>query len=184
MKLSGNGKYTPFSILMAEDDPDDRLFIEQAFRELQIAGELYFVENGEELMDFLGRRGVYSDPDRSPRPALILLDLNMPKKDGRQCLKEIKSDAGLQEIPVVVWTTSNLEEDISRCKEAGADSYITKPASYPGLLDAVREIGRKWFPGSPRDISEGATCTLEMQDSPLQKCGGMRRAWDVSVRSK
>jgi CheY-like chemotaxis protein len=169
---------------MAEDDPDDRLFIEQAFRELQIAGQLHFVENGEELMDFLRRRGNYSDPDRSPRPALILLDLNMPKKDGRQCLKEIKSDARLQEIPVVVWTTSNLEEDIARCTEAGADSYITKPASYPGLLDAVREIGRKWFPGSAREGSGVATCDREMQTPPLQKCGGMRRGWDLTIRSK
>jgi CheY-like chemotaxis protein len=135
---------------MAEDDPDDRLFIEQAFRDLQIAGQLHFVDNGEELMNFLRRRGIYSDPNRSPRPVLILLDLNMPKKDGRQCLKEIKSDAKLQSIPVVVWTTSNLEEDIARCNEAGADSFITKPASYPGLLEAIREIGMRWLPDSIR----------------------------------
>ncbi len=140
------GKCVRFSILMAEDDPDDRLFIEQAFRDLRIAGQLHFVENGEELMNFLMRRGIYSDPDRSPRPVLILLDLNMPKKDGRQCLKEIKSDDRLQNIPVIVWTTSNLEEDIARCHEAGADSFITKPASYPGLLAAIREIGMRWFP--------------------------------------
>lgn len=144
--MKSDGRCVPFSILMAEDDPDDRLFIEQAFRDLQIAGQLHFVDNGEELMNFLRRRGIYSDPNRSPRPLLILLDLNMPKKDGRQCLKEIKSDARLQNIPVVVWTTSNLEEDIVKCNEAGADSYITKPASYPGLLEAVKEIGEKWFP--------------------------------------
>lgn len=141
--MIGNGGNIP--ILMAEDDPDDRLFIEQAFRDLRLGGELHFVENGEELMNFLRRRGTYSDPGCSPRPALILLDLNMPKKDGRQCLAEIKSDSGLQDIPVVVWTTSNLEEDIARCFEAGADSYMTKPASYPGLLEAVKEIGRRWF---------------------------------------
>lgn len=142
--MTGNGGNIP--ILMAEDDPDDRLFIEQAFRDLRLGGELHFVENGEELMNFLRRRGTYSDPRCSPRPALILLDLNMPKKDGRQCLAEIKSDSVLQDIPVVVWTTSNLEEDIARCFEAGADSYMTKPASYPGLLEAVKEIGRRWFP--------------------------------------
>jgi CheY-like chemotaxis protein len=140
---------------MAEDDPDDRLFIEQAFRDLQIAGQLHFVDNGEELMNFLRRRGTYSDPVRSPRPILILLDLNMPKKDGRQCLKEIKSDAKLRNIPVVVWTTSNLEEDITRCNEAGADSFITKPASYPGLLEAIREIGMKWFPDSVSAANRG-----------------------------
>lgn len=154
MKKTGNGGDVP--VLMAEDDPDDRLFIEQAFRDLCLGGALHFVENGEELMNFLRRRGSYSDPRSSPRPALILLDLNMPKKDGRQCLAEIKSDSGLQDIPVVVWTTSNLEEDIARCFEAGADSYMTKPASYPGLLEAVREIGRRWFPDPPRRQGESA----------------------------
>ncbi|RJR32363.1 MAG: response regulator [Desulfobacteraceae bacterium] len=178
MKSAGDGKCTPFSILMAEDDPDDRLFIEQAFQELQVAGELYFVENGEELMDFLRRRGIYSDPDRSPRPALILLDLNMPKKDGRQCLKEIKADSGLQDIPVVVWTTSNLEEDIAQCTEAGADSYMTKPASYPGLIQAVREISDRWFPGSVPGESLSKACPVEIRNAPMQEYGGIRRGWD------
>lgn len=145
MRLSEKTEYVPCPILMAEDDPDDRLFIEQAFRDLRISGKLHFVENGEELMNFLRRRGDYSDPEVSPRPVLILLDLNMPKKDGRQCLVEIKSDPALKSIPVVVWTTSNLEEDITRCYDAGADSFITKPASYPGLLEAIRGIGRKWL---------------------------------------
>jgi CheY-like chemotaxis protein len=161
------GECVPFSILMAEDDPDDRLFIEQAFRDLQIAGKLHFVDNGEELMNFLRRRGMYSDPDRSPRPLLILLDLNMPKKDGRQCLREIKSDAKLQNIPVVVWTTSNLEEDIAKCNEAGADSFITKPASYPVLLDAIREIGRKWFPDSvPAAKTDGRNGRFAAMEAP------------------
>lgn len=171
------------AILIAEDDADDRLLLEVAFDGFDDSFELRFVQNGEELMEYLHHRGEYAK-SMPPKPGLILLDLNMPKKDGRQCLKEIKSDARLQEIPVVVWTTSNLEEDIARCTEAGADSYITKPASYPGLLDAVREIGRKWFPGSAREGSGVATCDREMQTPPLQKCGGMRRGWDLTIRSK
>jgi CheY-like chemotaxis protein len=98
-----------FTVLMAEDDPDDRFLMEQAFKDLRSKGELRFVEDGEELMDYLLHRGRYADPKQSPRPSLILLDLNMPRKDGRQALAEIKATSGLDKIPIVVWTTSDLE---------------------------------------------------------------------------
>jgi CheY-like chemotaxis protein len=128
-----------FTILMAEDDPDDRFLMEQAFMDLGSGGDLRFVEDGEELMHYLRRIGKYSDPAFSPRPALILLDLNMPKKDGRQALLEIKKDPDLQRIHVAIWTTSEEEEDRIQCQKAGADAYVTKPAAYAEL---VRSIGR------------------------------------------
>ena len=134
----------PFRILMAEDDPDDRLLLEQAFKDVHLPVELHFVEDGEDLMSYLHRRGRYSDPARFPLPTIILLDLNMPRKDGRQALMEIKADPALQKIPVIIWTTSDLDEDIERCREAGADTYITKPMSYSGLLEAVEDLCRKW----------------------------------------
>ena len=129
-----------YTILMAEDDPDDRFLVQEALRELGSCGDLRFVEDGEELMQYLGRSGKYVDPMLSPRPALILLDLNMPKKDGRQALVEIKRDPDLQKIPVVVWTTSNEMEDKTQCRKAGASSYVTKPLRYSELVEAVREI--------------------------------------------
>jgi CheY-like chemotaxis protein len=129
---------------MAEDDPDDRLLLEQAFKDVHLPVELRFVEDGEDLMSYLHRRSHYSDPARFPLPTIILLDLNMPRKDGRQALEEIKADPDLQKIPVIVWTTSDLDEDIQRCREAGADTYITKPMSYSGLLETVEDLCRKW----------------------------------------
>jgi CheY-like chemotaxis protein len=135
----------PFTVLMAEDDPDDRFLLEQAFSELKSNGEMRFVEDGEQLMHYLLRQEKYIDSELCPRPTLILLDLNMPKKDGRQALREIKSEPSLAEIPVVVWTTSDLEEDMAYCRKAGADSYITKPTSYSELMEAIRDIGRRYL---------------------------------------
>ena len=131
---------TRFTVLMAEDDPDDRFIMEQALREIESGGDLRFVVDGEELMQYLRRLGSYADPMLSPRPALILLDLNMPKKDGRQALLEIKADPDLQRIPVAIWTTSDEKEDRVHCQEAGADVYITKPPSYTELVNSVREL--------------------------------------------
>jgi two-component system, response regulator len=131
---------TRFTVLMAEDDPDDRFLIEQAFLELESRGDLRFVEDGEELINYLFRSGKYADPSLSPRPSLILLDLNMPKKDGREVLTEIKKDPELQKIPVVVWTTSNEIEDKIACRKAGASKYVTKPIDYAGLVDAVKDL--------------------------------------------
>jgi CheY-like chemotaxis protein len=134
----------PIRILMAEDDPDDRLLLEEAFRDARFAGDLCFFEDGEALMQHLRRHGHYADPALSPFPTIILLDLNMPKKDGRQALGEIKADPDLSKIPVIIWTTSDLDEDMKRCHEAGADNYITKPMSYEKLVETVKDLCKKW----------------------------------------
>jgi CheY-like chemotaxis protein len=103
------------------------------------------VENGEELLEYLYRRGKYSDPAVSPRPGLILLDLNMPKKDGRQALKEIKADPSLRSIPIVVLTTSKAEEDILRSYDLGVNSFIVKPVTFEGLVDIMKTLTKYWF---------------------------------------
>lgn len=133
------------TIVMAEDDPDDRLLAVDALQEARLANNLYCVENGEELMDYLYRRGKYKNKDDSPRPGIILLDLNMPKKDGREALKEIKEDAYLKQIPVVILTTSKSEEDIYRSYNLGANSYITKPVTFEGLVSIMKDLGKYWF---------------------------------------
>ena len=135
----------PITILMADDDADDRLMTKEAFGESLIRNDLRFVENGEELLDYLNRRGQYSDPSTSPRPGLILLDLNMPKKDGREALKELKADPRFKTIRVVVMTTSKAEEDIERTYNLSASSYITKPVTFEGLLEVIRVLGKYWL---------------------------------------
>ena len=132
-------------ILVADDDPDDCLLTREAFRESRIANEVHFVHNGEELMDYLHHRPPYQDRQRHPRPGLILLDLNMPLKDGREALAEIKADARLRSIPVVVLTTSSAEEDIIRSYDGGVNSFITKPVSFRGLLEIVQTLGHYWL---------------------------------------
>jgi two-component system response regulator len=138
-----NGK--PITILMADDDADDRAMTKEAFEESKLANDLRFVEDGVELLDYLKRRGKYSDPNCSPRPGLILLDLNMPKKDGREALQEIKADPDLRRIRVVVMTTSKAEQDIFRTYELSAASYITKPVTFAGLAEVVRTLGKYWL---------------------------------------
>lgn len=145
MKPTTHGKDKPITILIADDDADDRMMIRDALAENRLANDLHFVQDGEELMDYLNRSGKYSDPSSSPRPGLILLDLNMPKKDGREALMEIKSSAELRSIPVVVLTTSRAEEDICRTYNTGVNSFITKPVTFEALLKVVRELGRYWF---------------------------------------
>ena len=132
-------------ILMADDDPDDRLLAERALKEARLKNGIRFVEDGEELMDYLHRRGKYSDPTSSPRPGLILLDLNMPRKDGREALAEIKGDPELHKIPVVILTTSKAEEDIVRSYDLGVNSYITKPVSFAGLAEVMKVLHIYWF---------------------------------------
>ena len=132
------------TILMADDDADDRLLARDALAESRVANDLRFVEDGEELMDYLLRRGAYADPARSPRPGLILLDLNMPRKDGREALAEIKAHAELRRIPVVVLTTSRADEDVARSYDLGANSFISKPVTFQGLVDTMRALGRYW----------------------------------------
>lgn len=135
----------PITILMADDDPDDRLMARDAFAECALANPLRFAEDGEELMAYLHRMGRYADQDTYPTPGLILLDLNMPRKDGREALREIKADPELRKIPVVVLTTSKAEEDVARSYLDGANSFISKPASFEGLLDVVQSLGKYWL---------------------------------------
>jgi CheY-like chemotaxis protein len=135
----------PISILVADDDPDDRMMIEEAFVENRIANKIVFVEDGEQLMAYLHREGPYAELKDAPYPGIILLDLNMPKKDGREALREIKADKDLCRIPVIVLTTSIAEEDIVRTYGLGVSSFITKPVSFEGLVDAVRVICRYWI---------------------------------------
>ena len=132
-------------ILMADDDPDDRLLAERALHEYRLKNGIRFVEDGEELMDYLYRRGKYSAPGAAPTHGLILLDLNMPRKDGREALAEIKRDPVLHKIPVVVLTTSKAEEDIVRAYDLGVNSYITKPVSFQGLAEVMKTLSIYWF---------------------------------------
>ncbi|AWB59328.1 MAG: two-component system response regulator [Oleiphilaceae bacterium] len=141
--LSSKGK--PFTILMADDDEDDRLLTQDALQESRVRNNLYCVEDGVELLEYLRREGKYADPATSPRPGLILLDLNMPRKDGREALKEIKADAELQNIPVVILTTSGQEEDKVKGYNLGAASYITKPVNFEGLVELMKALGKYWI---------------------------------------
>ncbi len=135
----------PITILIVDDDADDRQMIKEAFQENRLGNDLRFVEDGEDLMDYLQRRSDYKDIEKSPRPGLILLDLNMPKKDGREALKEIKENVDLRDIPVVVLTTSKAEEDIYRTYDLGVNSFITKPVTFDALVAITRDLGKYWF---------------------------------------
>jgi CheY-like chemotaxis protein len=133
------------TILMADDDPDDRLMAREAFEESRLTNPLHFVSDGEELMDYLHRRGIYADEAAYPFPGLILLDLNMPRKDGREALREIRSDPQLRRLAVVVLTTSQADEDIIRSYDLGVNSFIVKPVTFAALVDVMRGISRYWF---------------------------------------
>ncbi len=133
------------TILVAEDDEDDRLLMQEALEENRLANDLHFVEDGEQLMDYLLHRGEYTDPKNAPRPSLILLDLNMPRKDGREALKEIKADPTLRQIPIVVLTTSKAEEDILRTYDLGVSSFIAKPVVFDSMVQIMKMLGRYWF---------------------------------------
>ncbi len=136
---------TPITILMADDDEDDRLLTIDALKESRVLNNLFCVEDGVELLEFLRREGKYSNPEDSPRPSLILLDLNMPRKDGREALQELKADHSLRSIPVVILTTSKAEEDMLRGYDLGCASYITKPVDFDGLVELMRALGRYWI---------------------------------------
>jgi CheY-like chemotaxis protein len=130
---------------MAEDDADDRLLVKDALTECQWNADIRFVENGEELLDYLLRQGKYRRAEESPRPGLILLDLNMPRKDGREALRDIRGHADLRRIPVVVLTTSRADTDIERVYELGANSFISKPVQFDGLVNLMRMLSQYWF---------------------------------------
>jgi len=136
----------PVTILIADDDEDDRTLTRQALEDAHIANDLRFVEDGEQLLDYLYQRGAFGgELGLAPRPGLILLDLNMPKMDGREALKVIKGDPVLHDIPVVVLTTSALSQDVARSYQLGVNSYITKPVTFTGLVAAMQVLGRYWL---------------------------------------
>ena len=132
-------------ILLAEDDSDDRLLLKDALADCGWSGELRCVEDGAELLDYLLHRGKYQSPASAPRPGLILLDLNMPRKDGREALREIRADAGLRRIPVVVLTTSKADADIAKVYDLGANSFLSKPVQFDALVNVTRMLTQYWF---------------------------------------
>jgi CheY-like chemotaxis protein len=138
-------KPQPITILMADDDDDDILLTQKALQKGKLLNTLYSVKDGEELLDYLLLRGDYTDPTQAPRPGIILLDLNMPKKDGREALREIKAHADLQDIPIVIFTTSKAEEDIYRSYKLGVNSFITKPVTFDNMIEVMRALGKYWF---------------------------------------
>jgi two-component system response regulator len=136
---------TPITILVADDDADDRLMIQEAFEESRVVNRLDFVVDGEQLLQYLRREGEFSRLAGEPYPGVILLDLNLPKKDGREALRDMKADPALCRIPIVILTTSRAEEDIVRTYGLGVSSFITKPVTFEGLVDALKVICRYWI---------------------------------------
>jgi len=133
------------TILMADDDPDDRLLVEDAFAEIRLDNPLDFVGDGVELMDYLHRRGAYTHLAGTSLPGLILLDLNMPRKDGREALNEIKKDEVLRKIPIVILTTSKADEDLLASYELGANSFVVKPVTFDKLVEVIRVVTDYWL---------------------------------------
>ncbi|MCK5581480.1 MAG: response regulator [Candidatus Omnitrophica bacterium] len=134
-----------FIVLLAGYDDDDALLAEKVLNEYQLASKIYRVRDGEGLMDFLLNRGDYTDPDVAPQPTLVLLDLNMPDKDGLEALKEIKGNPELRKIPVAILTMSPTDEDISRAYDLGVNSFIKKPLELKEFMEVVRGIGDYWL---------------------------------------
>lgn len=134
----------PLKILMADDDDDDKLLTKDALTESRVLNELYFVSNGVELLDYLKGVGEYADREKYPYPSIVLLDLNMPKMDGREALASIKADEKLRSIPVVILTTSKAEEDMIKGYNLGAASYITKPVTFDALVELMTTVGKYW----------------------------------------
>jgi len=135
----------PVVILMADDDEDDRLLAREALAEARVPGDFRSVPDGERLLDYLYQREQYADPVRAPRPGLVLLDLNMPRMDGREALRRIRADPAFRSLPVVVMTTSRAASDVARGYESGANTVITKPVTFDGMVDVMRALGRYWL---------------------------------------
>jgi CheY-like chemotaxis protein len=133
------------TVLIVDDDDDDRLMMRDAFRDSGLHNPLQFAVDGEEMFDYLRRQGRFTDRPASARPGLILLDLNMPRKDGREALRELKLDPSLSHIPVVVLSTSRSPDDVALCYQNGANSFLSKPDSYVALLDLVRNLATFWL---------------------------------------
>ena len=146
----------PITILVCDDDEDDRMLTAQALEDAHVSNDVRFVQDGEQLLDYLFQRGEYAgETGTAPRPGLILLDLNMPKMDGREALKLIKAEESLRDIPIVVLSTSGLEQDIVKSYKLGVNSFITKPVTFSGLVEAMNVLGRYWLeivelPPTPR----------------------------------
>jgi CheY-like chemotaxis protein len=134
----------PFTILLADDDEEDRELARDALQDSRLANEMKFVVDGQDLLDYLRHEGRWSEED-SPRPGIILLDLNMPKKDGREALAEIKADDSLRRIPIVVLTTSKDDADVLSTYDLGVSSFITKPVTFAGLVEVMRTWTQYWF---------------------------------------
>jgi CheY-like chemotaxis protein len=135
----------PITILLADDDEEDMEMTLEALRKSRLGNDLRPTFDGEDLMDYLLRRGKYTNPDDAPRPGLIMLDLNMPRKDGREALAEIKANPELRNIPVIVLTTSRADEDVLRSYDLGVSSFITKPVTFAGLVEAMDVLTQYWF---------------------------------------
>ena len=135
----------PIRIVVADDDADDRMMIKDAFDESKLGNPLDFVEDGVQLMEYLRREGQYKSLANQPFPGFILLDLNMPRKDGRTVLREIKESPILQRIPIIILTTSKAEEDIIKTYNLGVNSFICKPVSFDKLVEIVKTVGRYWI---------------------------------------
>lgn len=138
-------KNKQISFLIAEDDSDDREMMVDAFKENALSNDLYFVEDGEELINYLHRKGKYSDEECYPMPGVVLMDLNMPKKDGREALKEIRLNQYLRRIPVIVLTTSKAHEDITETYDWGVGGFITKPSSFSGWVKVISVLSQYWL---------------------------------------
>lgn len=132
-------------ILMADDDEDDQMLTKDAFEEGRLSNPLFFVKDGLELLDFLRNQGAFTDKSKYPRPGLVLLDLNMPRMDGKQVLKIIKSDPDLKTIPIVILTTSQQESEIAQTYASGANSFIVKPVRFEDMVGTLRVLGEYWL---------------------------------------
>lgn len=142
--IDNNGNAKNITILMAEDDMDDQFLTKEALADTKFNNALCFVSDGVELMDYLHQRGLYSEKEKFPLPDLILLDLNLPRMDGREALKEIKADSNLRRIPVVILTTSKEEEDIFSSYNLGASGFISKPVTYTELVKVMKTLNEYW----------------------------------------
>ena len=153
-----------FKFLMVDDDPDDRMLFKEACEEVRLRNPIEFLENGEQLLSYLRREGEYASLADEPLPGIVLLDLNMPLKDGREALEEIKADKALRHIPIIVLTTSKDEDDILSSYGLGASSYIVKPVSLDRLMRVVNSIGEYWVQivEVPRAEGDGADADIDL----------------------
>ena len=133
------------TILLVEDDPGDQELTRRALEEDVVHTDLRIVNDGKEALDYLHREGAFSDPENSPRPDLILLDLNMPRVDGRQVLEQVREDPDISRIPVIALTTSDEEEDVLRSYDLGCKSFIKKPVEIDTFIETIRELQHYWF---------------------------------------